>query len=907
MRVSSLPLVLSLILATVSASASARTTLLQGDGAVGPAAGNQTAPALSLGNGQILAVWADGRGSPIGSGQQSGLDIFAARLDATGAPIDLVGFPVTMAGGDQKTPRVAWNGSNWLVAWIGPLPTAGFYADGVLAARVAPDGTVLDTTPIVVRADIGSGTFGDVASDGNGFAVFFTGWSGAISQVLGARIAADGTLLDPVAKVIATPGSSPFTPFGVNADWAGNRYLVAWSQWSNQLDNIRGQLADAALAPQGAAFNVATSTDYEINPDVASNGSQFYVVWDRYNTCCIGGASKTYGTRVTTAGAVLDGAVGVAIYDTNGYGFQGNEPAVAWDGTQWVASWTEPTDGGLRVNAGRISAAGVVLDFNGIEVDPVPPRQEASAVVGRPGGGSLVVWQDSRAGVGQPNDVYASRLDANAAIAPLGAIAGAAATQLDADAVKGQDGGALLCWTSLHSGLTRVLVQRVDLTGAPLGLPLEVATAPVINRVRAAWNGTRWLVVWDEAPGSVQARRFAADLTPLDAAPLAIMTAFTPDVAAQGDTFLVTGLRPETNPQFINVVARRVSAGSGALLDAAPVLVGGSYATAQSIEAFAGGFLVAWEIHPTHDNPWSNIGLRWVSAANVPGAQKFLSSESTYNAKPSLAVGPNHALVVWQKNPGSSVTEDVVARLVTGSDLTLPGANITVSAAALSQQRPAVAWDGSQYVVTWQDTRANAATYLFDRRADVYAARVSAAGIVLDPAGIPLATDATPEGWPTAVGLGLGTTLVAWSDFQPGAPHAAYRIGLTLLGGASPWVDLGFGLAGVSGVPTLIGTGSLQAGTTATLLLADAAPTAPAALIIGATPSFVPFLGGVLVPSPNLVLVGLLTDATGALTLAGTWPPAIPTGTTIYFQMWIQDAAAVFGTAASNGLELVAP
>jgi hypothetical protein len=95
--------------------------LLPGDTAIAAAAGNQSAPALALGSDTILAVWADSRSSPITTGQQSGLDIWAVRLDASGAPIDPTPFPVTMAGGDQKSPRMAWNGSHWLVAWVGQL------------------------------------------------------------------------------------------------------------------------------------------------------------------------------------------------------------------------------------------------------------------------------------------------------------------------------------------------------------------------------------------------------------------------------------------------------------------------------------------------------------------------------------------------------------------------------------------------------------------------------------------------------------------------------------------------------------------------------------------------------------------------------------------------------------------
>jgi hypothetical protein len=352
----SLALALSLSIVATAAAQVSRPASLPGDELVAAAAGDQRTPVLSAGSDSILAVWQDQRSSPMTSGQQSGFDLFAVRLDPLGMPLDPVPFAVTMAGGLQSTPRVAWNGSAWLVAWVGQVSTEFYYTDALLAVRVAADGTLLDSQPIVVMPDMASGTFGDVASDGNGWAVFFTGWNGATAWVYGARIAADGTLIDATPKGLFSPGGSPYTPYGASAAWAGGRYLVTWSQWFSGADDVRGRIFDAALAPQGAVFNLATAADYEVHPDVASSGSGFFVLWDRYNNCCVGGASAAYGTRVTTAGAVLDGPVGKAIYDTDGYGFQGCEPAVGWDGSQWVASWTAPLALGSSRCAPRASA-----------------------------------------------------------------------------------------------------------------------------------------------------------------------------------------------------------------------------------------------------------------------------------------------------------------------------------------------------------------------------------------------------------------------------------------------------------------------------------------------------------------------------------------------------------------------
>lgn len=118
----------------------------------------------------------------------------------------------------------------------------------------------------------------------------------------------------------------------------------------------------------------------------------------------------------------------------------------------------------------------------------------------------------------------------------------------------------------------------------------------------------------------------------------------------------------------------------------------------------------------------------------------------------------------------------------------------------------------------------------------------------------------------------------------------------------SPWVDLGLALAGTSGAPILEGAGPFTGGSTATLTLTQAAPSAAVALILGVQPANLPFLGGTLVPTPDLLLFGLGTDGAGTLVLAGPLPAAVPSGVTIFFQAWITDSAGPMGYSASNGL-----
>lgn len=120
-----------------------------------------------------------------------------------------------------------------------------------------------------------------------------------------------------------------------------------------------------------------------------------------------------------------------------------------------------------------------------------------------------------------------------------------------------------------------------------------------------------------------------------------------------------------------------------------------------------------------------------------------------------------------------------------------------------------------------------------------------------------------------------------------------------------PWTFLGLGLEG-TGLPLLQGAGDFSPGSTLSLEVTGAPASALGALIIGAVRIDQPFLGGTLVPAPDLLLI-LPTNAGGSLSLSASNLPAGLSGLSFYFQYWVTDVAGPLGYAASNGLRGTAP
>jgi hypothetical protein len=152
-------------------------------------------------------------------------------------------------------------------------------------------------------------------------------------------------------------------------------------------------------------------------------------------------------------------------------------------------------------------------------------------------------------------------------------------------------------------------------------------------------------------------------------------------------------------------------------------------------------------------------------------------------------------------------------------------------------------------------------------------------------------------------------------QFNYGDPSLLYLINSWDVGLDNPritretWQDLGQGLAGTHGVPSLVGTGVLFAGTDISIQLTGALENTTAFLVVGfAELNFSPFYGGTLVPDINSpgFFIPLPTDGAGSLTINEIWPGA-PTGLRLVLQYWVEDGAGPFGKSASNAVSAISP
>ncbi len=124
---------------------------------------------------------------------------------------------------------------------------------------------------------------------------------------------------------------------------------------------------------------------------------------------------------------------------------------------------------------------------------------------------------------------------------------------------------------------------------------------------------------------------------------------------------------------------------------------------------------------------------------------------------------------------------------------------------------------------------------------------------------------------------------------------------------SSPFLDLGHALAGSKGYPILLAEGDLQPATPMQLRLANGLPLGQATLVLGFRQIDVPFKGGVMVPSVDVLVPGLAIDAQGGVTLDASWPAGVSSGLSFFAQYWFKDLAAPTHEGSSSAVRVITP
>ncbi|MCX8053904.1 MAG: hypothetical protein N3B12_08855, partial [Armatimonadetes bacterium] len=319
----------------------------------------------------------------------------------------------------------------------------------------------------------------------------------------------------------------------------------------------------------------------------------------------------------------------------------------------------------------------------------------------------------------------------------------------------------------VKSAVFPILVDPVVGPEMPI-CPLFGPARGVQENIEVAAGSTNCLAVWQDArSGSgldIFAARFTETGTVLDqtAIPVANDPAeqTDPAVAWNGQQYLVVWSDKRAGAQHI--YAARVTA-TGEVIDKQGVLISGSEGAQAYPRVASDGssWFVVWQ--DSRSASFNIYGCK-IGSDGTPGPIFGITTRSDNEETPDVAWNGSNYVVVWRdcRNMVSTST-DIYGCRVAKNGIRLAG-DIIVSCnsagtggAPGAQDSPRIRAFGSTYFVVWEDYRNDSQT------SDVYGARVSSSGAVLDKQGIAISTAAGSQGFP-AVGYNGSKLLVAWRD-----------------------------------------------------------------------------------------------------------------------------------------------
>lgn len=536
-------------------------------------------PALAAGDGGYLAVWLDER-----SGSRN---LLATRIAATGEPLDPLGIPLGRA--EFRQPQVLWNGESYLIFWNAAADSALMVSrvtrEGVAEpARVLREQGRLDLraravatngTHIVLAYSKGSGSTMHVAvmtrdavlieerivdarssfwptvlANGRDFLVAWSvGGSGELRDFVAQRLDFRGAAIDASPRKIGEGfgadilrNGNDYVAFGPTSNahepgyvsWAVSRDLAHFGDSAplplrhydrapSLLDGAPAMLVVFEANPNDNPFVAAVTFDangHEAGPRkriLESGPSHFAVSRGNDALAMIEVKPDAHYYADALIGSVFDDDTLARKAPDRSLALSAHEQrdtAIAGGGGRYLAVWGGP-DG---LTAGRFLPNGTRLDGNGFVLD----LQASSPAVVFDGQRFVVSYVRHR---NNANETIVRFVSPHDGLLPETVLVDRSDYGSTPPSLAVGDGVALLTWMSFEG------VHAAALRGAQLVAPARQIAESNGSAPAAAWNGRRFLVVWDEeeleydvdVSVRLQSMRLESDLSLVDAQPRTLL------------------------------------------------------------------------------------------------------------------------------------------------------------------------------------------------------------------------------------------------------------------------------------------------------------------------------------------------------------------------------------------------
>jgi hypothetical protein len=733
------------------------------DPEIGPETGMDEPIFRPLSGDQIDPAVARGDGDWLvvwADGRDGAPGVYGARVDETGLVLDPDGIAITTGSGDQSAPAVAFDGTTYLVVW----EDGGGSDLDVRGRRVSAGGVALG--PEIVVAGLSDDQRAPAVAGGTG------GWIVAWADyrdraangadIYAQRITAGGLLAGaelPITTVAADQGS-PAVSYGPLA------WLIVWEDAKDGGWDIRGQVVGEDGLLVGNHFDVCTAIRDQRRPSAAYTEGRWLVAWEDLRNLTSTGWD-IYAQRLLAGGEPEGGEIAVL-----GHAGEQVRPTVAETADGWLVAWQDDRDHGttgydvyVRDIAKNGNPTGPALVVSTAADGQERPRAAAG------GPGAFIVWTDRRDADDAGADVFGQRVAVGGAPSgdPVRVTIGLPTNVQHEPAVAWNGTDYLVVWQDDREGDWDVRGVRVSAEGEvldPDGVALFVAENDQ-TQACAAFDGQTWRIVWEDARGGDGAHdlyglRVGDDGLPIgDGDPVVIDAAnqADPAIACDGTNCLIAWIDDRSGNE--DVYARLIARDGTPVGSAVAACAEGSDQAEVAVAFDGTNYLLAWQ-DPRGGAGNADVYAQQVSASGgLVGANFAVSTAAGAQHRPAVAFAENVVLVAWDQ------AEGLYAQRVAKSRALL-GANFAVSTGAGDQSDPAIAYDGMYFVVAWVSE--------IDGRGDLYAARVDSDGTVMEPDGLAITAETTDVLAPAVASGGGGAMLAVYSRADLDEGHGSERV-----------------------------------------------------------------------------------------------------------------------------------
>ncbi len=444
------------------------------------------------------------------------LAFVASGQEVTRAPFPIAETRIGFAPSQRENPKVAASDDRFLVIWQDYREGTG--EQRVWATRVMPDGTVLD--PLGFPIDEPARPFAhdvvqSIASDGKDFLVVLRR-EGMLRLV---KVTSDG-----VVQRAPDPGLSIYN---ASLAWVGDAYALLFSAKDSETSNFRGRavILDRDGRVTTPAWDIVSSTGPVPYVAAAAAGQGVLVMWTDHNDNRVHAAP-------TSKADLRSGATRFVVSTQR----DAARPApwalaASGGGNRYLATWIEGEE-----------YKGRVLNETGL------PEGDVITLSGRALAGSLdVTWNGSRFVVAHTafeegeRKLQVSEIDPNTnAVTPVPREKTSCSIGVG---VASTSGRTLVAWEPDSIGSTVVRDQiHADILGfsASPGLLLSRSVVPR-SLIAACWARDHYVAVWYESsyPSHLAVGRFTVDGRPLDGAGRILENGGLASMATDGSSALL--------------------------------------------------------------------------------------------------------------------------------------------------------------------------------------------------------------------------------------------------------------------------------------------------------------------------------------------------------------------------------